>query len=80
MEIGYEVIPAYRGIGLATEIAACLVDNAFNLPEVNHIIAHTLPEENASGKVLKKCGFVLDQEIIDPEDGLVWQWKLVKDE
>ena len=80
VEIGYEVIPAYRGIGLATEIAACLVDNAFNFPEINLIIAHTLPEENASCKVLKKCGFVFDKEIFDPEDGLVWRWRLVNAE
>jgi RimJ/RimL family protein N-acetyltransferase len=80
VEIGYEVIQAYRGIGLATEIAACLVDHAFNFPEVKQVIAHTLPAENASCKVLKKCGFLYNKEIIDPEDGLVWQWTLLKDE
>lgn len=76
VEIGYEVIPAYRGIGLATEIAAVLVDNAFNHPDINTVIAHTLAEENASCKVLRKCGFKFVKEITDPEDGLVWEWQL----
>ena len=76
VEIGYEVIPEFRGIGLATEIAAVLVDNAFNFPEVTHIIAHTLPQENASCKVLRKCGFKLVAEEVDPEDGVIWMWKI----
>jgi len=76
VEIGYEVIPEYRGIGLASEIAAVLVDNAFNDPEVTKIIAHTLPEENASCKVLRKCGFEFVEEINDPEDGLIWKWMI----
>lgn len=76
VEIGYEIIPAYRGIGLATEIAAVLVDNAFSYPEIKKIIAHTLAEENASCKVLSKCGFELVEEVKDPEDGLIWKWSL----
>lgn len=78
VEIGYEVISAYRGIGLATEIAAVLVDNAFNYPEVERVIAHTLPEENASCKVLSKCGFDFVEEVFDLEDGKVWKWEVVR--
>jgi RimJ/RimL family protein N-acetyltransferase len=80
VEIGYEVIPEFRGIGLATEIAAVLADNAFNYPEVSHVIAHTLPHENASCKVLRKCGFKLVAEEVDPEDGAVWLWQLTQKE
>jgi [ribosomal protein S5]-alanine N-acetyltransferase len=76
VEIGYEVIEEYRRIGLASEIAAVLVDNAFNDSNVNKIIAHTLAEENASCKVLRKCGFEFVKEINDEEDGLIWQWAL----
>ena len=76
VEIGYEVIPSYRGIGLATEIAALLVDNAFNSPDVERVIAHSLPEENASCKVLRKCGFEFVEEVEDPEDGKIWKWKV----
>ncbi len=76
VEIGYEVSLPFRGIGLATEIAAVLVDHAFNSPDVTHVIAHTLPEANASCKVLLKCGFVFVGEEVDPEDGLIWKWKI----
>lgn len=76
VEIGYEVIPEFRGIGLATEIAAVLADNAFKFTKVTHIIAHTLPEENASCKVLSKCGFKFVEEVNDPEDGMIWKWML----
>ena len=79
VEIGYEVIPEYRGIGLATEIAAVLVDNAINDPAVEKVIAHTLPEENASCKVLRKCGFTQVAEIFDKEDGIVWRWEIERE-
>lgn len=76
VEIGYEVAKSLRGIGLATEIAAVLVDRAFTFPEVSHVLAHTLAEENASCKVLRKCGFHFVKELHDPEDGNIWQWRL----
>jgi ribosomal-protein-alanine N-acetyltransferase len=37
--------------------------------------AHTLPNPNASTRVLTKCGFHRVGEVIDPEDGLVWRWE-----
>jgi RimJ/RimL family protein N-acetyltransferase len=37
--------------------------------------AHTLPERNASTRILEKCGFTFRGEILDPEDGLVWRWE-----
>ena len=79
VEIGYGVISSYRGIGLATEIAAVLIDHALTYPEVTHVIAHTLPEENASVRILKKCGFTFVGEVIDPEDGLIWRWELERE-
>ena len=75
VEIGYGVISSFRGIGLATEIAAVLIDNALTFPEVSKVIAHTLPEENASCKVLRKCGLHFVGEVIDPEDGRIWRWE-----
>ena len=75
VEIGYGVISSFRGIGLATEIAAVLIDNALTFPEVSKVIAHTLPEENASCNVLRKCGFHFVGEVMDPEDGCIWRWE-----
>ncbi len=76
LEIGYEVAEAYRGNGIATEIAMALIDYAYTYPEVTTIIAHTLPFENHSVSVLRKCGFKYVAEISDPEDGLIWRWEL----
>ncbi len=78
VEIGYEIAPDYRNKGFATELAKGLISNAFAENSVKIIIAHTLPEENASTKILTKCGFVKTGEINDPEDGLIWKWELKK--
>jgi RimJ/RimL family protein N-acetyltransferase len=42
---------------------------------VSLVCAHTLPEANASTRVLTRCGFRRIGEVIDPEDGLVWRWE-----
>ena len=76
VEFGYAVVSSHRGIGLATEIAAVLIDHAFNYPEITHVMAHTLAEENASTNILRKCGLQFVSEIDDPNDGLIWQWRL----
>ena len=76
VEIGYEVAENYRGKGLATEIAQALSEYAFKFPMVSAVIAHTLPFENHSVSVLRKCGFQFAGEVSDPHDGLVWKWEL----
>jgi len=68
-------VPDYQGKGYATEAAQALVDYGFSDSRVRVVIAHTLPESNASGRVLTKCGFKHIGEVIDPEDGLVWRWE-----
>ena len=75
LEIGYEFAPALRGAGRATEAAKGMVAHAFAQPDVDHVIAHTLPNENASTAVLRKVGFRFDAEIVDPDDGPVWRWR-----
>ena len=78
VEIGYEIIPQYRNQGLATELAMGLIDHARKDSRVRTIIAHTLAHENPSTRVLIKCGFTKTQEIIDPEDGPVWRWEVLR--
>ena len=78
VEIGYEIAPAYQGRGLATEVARALVDYAFKNAAAQTVMAHTLAEENASVPVLRKRNFVFVKEIVDPEDGPVWQWQLTR--
>ncbi len=76
VELGYEISPAYRNQGLATEMAKGLIEHACRNPGVARIIAHTLGEVNPSTQVLRKCGFEKVQEIKDPEEGLIWKWVL----
>jgi RimJ/RimL family protein N-acetyltransferase len=75
VEIAYGVSPDQQGKGYATEAAAALTAYAFASGKVRVVRAHTLPESNASGRVLTKCGFRRIGEVIDPEDGLVWRWE-----
>jgi [ribosomal protein S5]-alanine N-acetyltransferase len=77
VEIAYGIRPEYQGQGFATEAARAMVEYAVQSSEVRKVIAHTLPEKNASGWVLTKCGFQCLGEVIDPEDGLVWRWERV---
>ena len=76
VEISYGIAPSYRGRGFATEAAQLIIARAFKDERVRTVQAHTLPEQNASTKVLEKCGFKLQGEVMHPEDGLIWQWEL----
>jgi [ribosomal protein S5]-alanine N-acetyltransferase len=75
VEISYYTFPGFEGRGIGTEMARFLVERARSLPDVTRVIAHTLQERNASGRILQKIGmrFTGDAE----EDGeAVWQWEL----
>lgn len=74
-EIAYGVVPDFEGQGYATEIAKSLLAFALRDRRVHLIRAHTLPEANASTRVLRKCGFDHVGEVLDPEDGRVWRWE-----
>ena len=74
VEIAYGVEPSHRGLGYATEAAAALVAFASAVGSVRRVSARTRPEHNASTRVLTKCGFVHVGEVVDPIDGLVWEW------
>ncbi|QDU57336.1 GNAT family N-acetyltransferase [Aeoliella mucimassa] len=76
VEIAYTIDDEQQGKGYATEIAMRLTEFAFREPDVHLVCAHTLPEQNASTRVLTKCGFTKVGESIDPEDGLVWRWEI----
>jgi RimJ/RimL family protein N-acetyltransferase len=73
VEIAYMTFPAHEGRGHATTTIAALVEIAVGAGA--RPIAHTLPQENASNKALRRNGFAFAGEVIDPEDGLVWRWE-----
>lgn len=76
VEIGYAIIPAYRGRGLATEAAQGLVDYAFSHPQIERVDGQTLPERNGSTRVLEKIGMEQVGTAHDPDVGAVWHWSL----
>ena len=75
VEIAYGVVPDFQGRGYATEAADALVAWAAKNGRVAIARAHTLPERNASTRVLEKCGFKYVGELMDPTDGLIWRWE-----
>jgi RimJ/RimL family protein N-acetyltransferase len=78
VEIAYGIDPEHQGKGYATEAAAALVKFALDNGHVRVVRAHTLPEPNASTRVLTKCGFRRIGEVIEPDDGLVWRWEIIR--
>ncbi len=80
VEIGYAVAPGYENRGYATEAARGLIEHAFSWSQVKAVDAHTLAEENASGKVLAKCGMTRIAEKRDEEDSALWHWRISREE
>ncbi len=75
VEIAYFTFPVYQGRGYATAMAALLTARAGAPPPVRTVRAHTLPERNASARILEKLGFAHLGQVVDPEDGPVWRWE-----
>jgi RimJ/RimL family protein N-acetyltransferase len=75
VEIAYCVDEKFRGRGYATEAARGLSAYASADVRVRVICAHTLPTENASAHILRKCGFSRVGESVDHAAGIVWRWE-----
>jgi [ribosomal protein S5]-alanine N-acetyltransferase len=56
-EIGYSVVRAHRGRGIATEAVAALIDEGFRRVRLREIRAYCLPENASSRAVLRHNGF-----------------------
>jgi len=76
VEIGYSVIPEYRGRGFATEMVQRMTDWAFSQQHVVSIRAHTMPGNTASIRILRRCGYV-HISTIDTEKGPKYLWKQI---
>jgi GNAT superfamily N-acetyltransferase len=77
VEIAYWTLPVYQGRGYASAMAALLTARAGTPPPARTVRAHTLPERNASVRILEKLGFAHLGQVVDPEDGPVWRWERV---
>ena len=58
VEIGYGIMEGYREHGYATEAVEAVVMWALKQPGVTCVEAETEPDNRASQRFLKKCGFV----------------------
>ena len=73
VEIAYYTFPEFEGQGIATAMAAELVEIAAR-EGIALVRAQTLPEVNASGRILTKLGFRKMGSVMHPDDGEVWEW------
>jgi ribosomal-protein-alanine N-acetyltransferase len=75
VEVGYEIAEARQGRGLATAATNAMVAEAFADDRVTKVIAHTLPERNASTRVLEKVGFTYEGAAAEHGE-VVWRYAL----
>jgi ribosomal-protein-alanine N-acetyltransferase len=59
VEVGYSIVPDYRGQGFAFEATRALIDHALARPDVSRITAACLEDNVASLRVLEKLGMHL---------------------
>ena len=78
VEIAYFTFPGAEGRGWGAGMAAALVALAFSEPEIDRLIAHTLPAEGPSTRILQKLGFERAGEAVDADEGPVWKWALAR--
>lgn len=57
VEVGYGIVRDHQRRGYASEAVRGLLARAFAVPDVQRVIAETLPELTPSIGVLRKCGF-----------------------
>jgi RimJ/RimL family protein N-acetyltransferase len=62
VEIGYALVPAARGNGLAAEATGLLVAWARAQPGVRRVVARVDPANEPSRRLLERLGFVRDGE------------------
>jgi RimJ/RimL family protein N-acetyltransferase len=76
VEIAYFTFPPYEGRGYGTAMARELIALGGAATEVRCILAHTLPQRNASTRILERLGLTRVGTVEDPDDGPVWRWQL----
>jgi [ribosomal protein S5]-alanine N-acetyltransferase len=75
VEIAYGTFENYRRQGVGSKICGVLVKLSLITDSKIRITARTLPENNYSTRILKKNNFYFAGNVVDPEDGDVWEWE-----
>jgi ribosomal-protein-alanine N-acetyltransferase len=76
VEIAYYTFPEFEGRGVATSMVRELVAVARANDPTLTVAAQTLPQLNASTRVLANAGFRRIGAVHHAEDGEVWEWRL----
>jgi len=77
VEIAYFTFPQFEGRGFGTEMARHLIQIVKDTEPGARIFAFTLPQKNASSRILQKLGFGFCGETRDEDELVVWRWELV---
>jgi RimJ/RimL family protein N-acetyltransferase len=70
-ELGFYLVPACRGGGLAAEAARAVIVHAFQTLPVDALFAGHHPENHASRRTLEAIGFVAATPELYPPTGLI---------
>jgi RimJ/RimL family protein N-acetyltransferase len=78
VEIAYGTFKGHEGKGIGTEICRQLVLLALHADPDVRITARTLPDNQASIRILEKNNFVCLGTVYDEDDGNVLEWEFRK--
>ena len=76
VEIAYGTFSDFEGQGVATFMAREIVAIAVSRAPELVVAAQTLPQPNASHRILERIGFRHVSTLDHPDDGEVWEWHL----
>jgi RimJ/RimL family protein N-acetyltransferase len=70
VEVGWRLGKQFWGRGYATEAGAEWVRHGFDVLALDEIVSIYEPDNVASGAVMKRLGFTLERDTVDPERGI----------
>jgi RimJ/RimL family protein N-acetyltransferase len=77
VEIGVDIAPKFRDLGLAATAVEALVEKARAAPSATTVLSHTKPEHSAYTRTLRRLGFRLAGERAGLFGATVWHWELL---
>ncbi len=75
VEIYYGIAPCFRGKGIASKALRRLLEMAVMNDEVERVIAHILPRNIPSQRLVMRMGFKLERRFLDTDGEDVDQWR-----
>ncbi len=77
-EIGFEMLPDFRGKGLMQEAVMAVIDFCFGETIIDTMLAFTHPDNIASIKLLEKSSFKFESDLKAEEDESIKGYRLMK--